>query len=69
MADRIGTLEETIARLLIDGGDTEGEGRINEDVPEAAEPSEPQLTDDMIREAQILSDRVSTILRKEQHNA
>jgi signal peptide peptidase SppA len=69
MADRIGTLEETIARLLIDGGDTGGTGRINEDVPEAAEPSEPQLTDDMIREAQILSDRVSTILRKEQHNA
>lgn len=75
MADRIGTLEETIARLLIEVegrppvAPTEGAERMNQDVPEAAEPSESLLTDDMMREAQTLSDRVTSILGKEKHNA
>lgn len=54
MADRIGTLEETINRLLN---------------TEAPEPSKPALTDEMEREAQILRDHVSSILEKESQNA
>jgi len=57
MADRVGTLEETINRLL------------NVNVPEAPTASESALTDDMQREAQTLRDRVTSILQKENHNA
>lgn len=56
MADRIGTLDETIVRLLT----TE---IVN--APVAEESSEPLLTDDMKREAQTLEDRIRTILNKE----
>jgi hypothetical protein len=38
-------------------------------VPEAEVSSEPLLTDDMKREAQILSERINSILRKEHQNA
>lgn len=74
MADRTGTLEETIQRLLISGAaemqTVKAEGRpavapTDVDVPEAEASSESLLTDDMRREAQTLSDRVTSILRKE----
>lgn len=67
MADRIGTLEETVQRLLISGAaNVTSAGAVNlVDVPEAEEPSEPLLTVDMEREAQSLRERVGSILRKE----
>lgn len=66
MADRVGTLEETIQRLLISGAaEVQVSGAEMMDVPEAEASSESLLTDDMRREAQTLSDRVTSILRKE----
>lgn len=66
MADRVGTLEETIQRLLISGAaEVQVAGAEMMDVPEAEASSESLLTDDMRREAQTLSDRVTSILRKE----
>jgi len=68
MADRISTLDETIDRLLGRSSEAVMQANAFKDVPVIAEPSEPLLTEDMKREAQILSDRVATILRKENHN-
>jgi len=57
MADRVGTLDETIDRLL------------NMNIPPAAASSKSLLTDDMEREARTLRERVSTILAKETEHA
>ena len=56
MADRIGTLDETISRLL-------------QNIPATAAPSRPALSDDMVREAQSLRDRIESILKKENQDA
>ena len=56
MADRMGTLEETIDRLLRDS-------------PSMPSSNESALTEDEQREVQSLSERVDKILGKEQHNA
>jgi ClpP class serine protease len=78
MADRVGTLEETIDRLLNQNPGMQANGQAGQvtdsplpdvNVPEAAVSSEPRLTEDMQREAQTLRDRVQTILRKELPNA
>lgn len=67
MADRIGTLEETISGLLGSGGRMQANNFVN--VPEAEASSEPLLTDDMRREAQALEEHVAQLLRKEKTDA
>ena len=56
MADRIGTLEETIGRLL---GSEAANVKLS---------STPRLTEDEEREAHTLSERVKSILRKEENH-
>jgi signal peptide peptidase SppA len=63
MADRVGTLEETIYRLLsLTGGDQElRQGSATE----AEENGALALTDEELRKAQALHEQVQTILRKD----
>jgi signal peptide peptidase SppA len=69
MADRVGTLEETINRLFspLAAGKSAAANPMN--LPEAADSSEPRLTEEAEREAQTLRERVNTILGKEKSNA
>lgn len=67
MADRIGTLNQTIIRMLDPDRIVEALDGVN--APEAVVSSESLLTDDMKREAQSLRDRVASILGKELDNA
>ena len=55
MADRVGTLEETV--------------NLMQNIPAAAAPSRPALSEDMEREAQSLRERVNSILDKESQDA
>jgi signal peptide peptidase SppA len=67
MADRIGTMEETIQRLL-----NSGAAEVHAASAEMmASPPAPvsALTDEQEREAQTLSEQVSLLLRKEKPNA
>lgn len=70
MADRIGTMDETIRRLLGSGDTPISPDATKLNIPEAAIPSKPLLTADMQREAQSLRDLVTSILlRKEDNHA
>jgi len=76
MADRVGTLEETVNRLFdpqaaagttVPRRSAAASNPVN--LPEAAPSSEPRLTEEEEREAQTLRERVNTILGKEKSNA
>jgi len=75
MADRVGTLEETVHRLFsgaaagttVPRRSAAASNPVN--LPEAAPSSEPRLTEEEEREAQTLRERVNTILGKEKSNA
>jgi signal peptide peptidase SppA len=71
MADRIGTLEETINQLLGQGEGMQAAAaaQMFMNGPEAAASSESLLTVEMEREAQSLREQVNSILRKEYHDA
>lgn len=64
MADRIGTIDETIVRLLDSESVPNAINLLN--VPPERLDSSSALTDDQRREAQSLSGRISQILRKEE---
>jgi signal peptide peptidase SppA len=67
MADRIGTLNETIIRLLDPDLVMQALDHVSQ--PEARTSSAPELSDDEEREAQSLREQVTQILRKEHQNA
>lgn len=62
MADRVGTLDETIIRLI---DPEKAVQALSVNIPSVDASSEQKLTDDMQREAQTLREQVQTILRKE----
>jgi len=67
MADRIGTLDETIQRLLSSGASEVHAAKA--EIMDVTEADSDLLSEDMKREAQILRDRVTTILERSTTNA